>query len=128
MPTGVVPDAARPSGGPASGHGPHPPSPPPLAVSTVGADGVSVFDLTPQAGRTDFGTREATAIWGATGRSSARPGPARRGAARGERVRVDVHNTLPEETTLHRRGMHLPAETDGGSGCPPASGPRWSCG
>lgn len=31
----------------------------------------------------------------------------------GERVQVDVTNELGEANTLHRHGMHLPAETDG---------------
>jgi FtsP/CotA-like multicopper oxidase with cupredoxin domain len=41
-------------------------------------------------------------------------------ARRGERVAVEVGNRLPEPTSLHWHGMHLPAAMDGG----PSS--RWS--
>jgi FtsP/CotA-like multicopper oxidase with cupredoxin domain len=83
---------------------------PPLADSYV-EDGVRTFDLTAQAGSTNFpGQGEPTATWGFNG---AFLGPTLR-AGRGEKVAVDVENDLDEPTSVHWHGMHLPAEMDGG--------------
>jgi hypothetical protein len=51
-----------------------------------------------------------TDTWGANG---AYLGPTIR-AARGDRVLMNVSNELPEATTIHWHGMHLPAAADGG--------------
>lgn len=83
---------------------------PPLAPSTVDDDGTRVFELTAQTGRTDLTGDGDTETWGVGGAHLA---PTLR-AERGERVRVDVRNDLPEPTTLHWHGMHLPAAQDGG--------------
>ncbi|MGI5178619.1 multicopper oxidase family protein [Dactylosporangium sp. CA-152071] len=83
---------------------------PPLAPSTVGADGTRVFDLTAQPGASDLGHGANTRTWGYNGSYL---GPTLR-AARGERVAVNVHNRLNEPTTVHWHGMHLPAKVDGG--------------
>jgi blue copper oxidase len=83
---------------------------PPLAPSTVDADGVRHFALTAQAGSTDFGDgRVADTI----GLSQSYLGPTLR-MTRGETVQVDVTNALQEMTTLHWHGMHVPAQQDGG--------------
>lgn len=83
---------------------------PPLAASTVEADGTRVFDLRMQAGETEFTPGTRTPTWGFNG---GHLGPTLR-AAKGEKVRVKVANTLPEESTVHWHGMHLPAAMDGG--------------
>ncbi|MBM7520041.1 multicopper oxidase family protein [Nocardioides nitrophenolicus] len=81
---------------------------PPLAGSRL-VDGERVFDLDLDEGVSDFG-RGRTPTWGVNGDYL---GPTIR-VTRGERVRMRVRNDLPETTTLHWHGMHLPAEADGG--------------
>lgn len=97
---------------------------PPLAPSTVDADGRRVFDLSAMSGRHDFGSagRGPVATWGFDGSYL---GPTLR-ASRGEEVVVNVHNGLDEETTVHWHGMHLPAAMDGGPHQPIAPGGTWS--
>ncbi|MCM3657082.1 multicopper oxidase domain-containing protein [Agromyces mediolanus] len=95
---------------------------PPLAESTVGADGTRVFALTAQAGTTEFEPGVPSETWGFNGTFL---GPTLV-AERGERVRVDVRNTLDEPTTVHWHGMHLPAEMDGGPHQMVVPGARWA--
>lgn len=83
---------------------------PPLAESTVDADGTRVFALEAQAGTTEFEPGTPSETWGFNGSYL---GPTLV-AQRGERVRVDVTNSLAVPTTVHWHGMHLPAEMDGG--------------
>jgi len=83
---------------------------PPLAQSTVDAAGTRVFTLEAQSGTTEFEPGVASETWGFDG---AYLGPTLV-AARGERVRVEIENSLDEPTTVHWHGMHLPAEMDGG--------------
>lgn len=94
---------------------------PPLAPSTVDAQGVRTFELSMQTGETDLGRGEPTPTWGFNG---AFLGPTLR-ATRGEQVRVNVANRLTE-TTVHWHGMHLPAAMDGGPHQPIAPGASWS--
>jgi FtsP/CotA-like multicopper oxidase with cupredoxin domain len=98
---------------------------PPLAESKVGADGVRTFELEARRGEHEFVPGTTTPTMGYNG---AYLGPTLR-AARGERVRVNVHNSLGEATTLHWHGMHLPAAADGGPHQPIAPGaqssPSW---
>ncbi len=44
----------------------------------------------------------------------------------GQRVQVDVHNTLDQQTTVHWHGLHVPAKFDGGPRQPIAPGSSWS--
>lgn len=83
---------------------------PPLAESSVDADGTRVFHLDAQAGSTEFTPGVPSDTWGFNGSYL---GPTLV-ANRGEHVRVDVTNSLDEPTTVHWHGMHLPAEMDGG--------------
>jgi suppressor of ftsI len=82
---------------------------PPLAPSTV-ENGVRVFELTAQAGDSEFRSGVETPTWGFNGSYL---GPTLR-AERGEQVEVRVRNELDEATTVHWHGMHLPAAMDGG--------------
>jgi blue copper oxidase len=94
---------------------------PPLAASTVDAEGRRVFDLTAAPARHDFGGRTA-ATYGFNGSYL---GPTLR-ATRGERVAVNVHNGLSEPTSAHWHGMHLPPTMDGGPHQPVEAGATWS--
>lgn len=98
---------------------------PPQAEATVGADGTRVFTLRAMAGETEMLPGVRTATWGFNG---AILGPTLR-ARRGESVAVHVENALPEPTTVHWHGMHVPAQCDGGPHqTVPAGGqwqPRW---
>ncbi|PVZ14287.1 multicopper oxidase family protein [Actinomycetospora cinnamomea] len=94
---------------------------PPLAPSRV-EDGTRVFELRATAGTTDFGVGDsATRTWGFNG---AYLGPTLR-AERGEPVRIDVTNALPEATTVHWHGHELPAAMDGGPHQAIAPGAGW---
>lgn len=83
---------------------------PPLAQSTVSAEGERVFALRAQTGATEFVDGVETAT---SGFSQAYLGPTIV-AERGERIAVEIDNALDEPTTVHWHGMHLPAAMDGG--------------
>ncbi|MFD8250610.1 multicopper oxidase family protein [Nocardia sp. NPDC059691] len=95
---------------------------PPLAPSRVGADGTRTFELDMRAGRREFQPGRATETWGFNGDYL---GPTLR-ARRGENVAVTVRNTLPEASTVHWHGMHLPAAMDGGPHQMVAPGAAWT--
>lgn len=99
---------------------------PPLAASTVDAEGTRVFELTAQPGTTEFSRGAASETWGysSPGHPSSLLGPTLR-AARGERVAVRFRNGLEQTTTLHWHGMHLPAVMDGGPHQPVEPGDEW---
>ncbi|MEH1168726.1 multicopper oxidase domain-containing protein [Micromonospora sp. CPCC 205539] len=94
---------------------------PPLLSPSVAADGVRRFRLTLAEGRTELLPGTTTRTWGANGPIL---GPTLR-ARRGDRVAVDVRNDLPETTSLHWHGMHLPARMDGGPHQPIEPGATW---
>ena len=84
---------------------------PPLAPSDGRRRGSAGLRAHPRAGRHDLGRDEDTVgTWGVNG---AVLGPTMR-ARRGESVAFTVDNGLPEATTVHWHGMHLPARCDGG--------------
>ena len=83
---------------------------PPLAESTIAANGDRVFNLTADESTTEFTPGVATDTWGYNGSYL---GPTLV-AKQGEHVQVNVTNELDEVTTVHWHGMHLPAEMDGG--------------
>jgi bilirubin oxidase len=97
---------------------------PPLAESTVDGQGRRVFDLTVQAGQSEFTPGQSTDT---LGMNSDYLGPTLR-ARRGEHVQINVHNALDEITTMHWHGMHLPAEADGGPHQQIDPGGTWSPG
>jgi blue copper oxidase len=95
---------------------------PPLADSHTDARGTRIFDLTAREGTTALLPGKPTQTWGFNGSYL---GPTLR-AARGEEVRVNVHDDLDETTTVHWHGMHLPARYDGGPHQPIEPGEIWS--
>lgn len=95
---------------------------PPLAPSRKDPEGRRLFDLRATTGRHRFRPGPPTPTWGVNGPHLA---PTLR-AARGETVLIRFRNDLPETTTLHWHGMHLPAEMDGGPHQPVKPGATWS--
>jgi len=95
---------------------------PPLLSPRTDGSGRKVFDLRLQTGSSELLPGRPTPTWGANG---AYLGPTLR-ASRGDRVTVHVANGLPETTTIHWHGMHLPARADGGPHQMIAPGAAWS--
>lgn len=93
---------------------------PPLDDGEVN-DGMRQFHLRLQEGSMEFVDGQSTPTWGANGSYL---GPTLR-AARGDTVQIEVQNDLPEDTSIHWHGMHLPAEMDGGPHQMIASGESW---
>ncbi len=83
---------------------------PPLLDPEPDGDGRKLFDLTVQTGGTRLVPDGEADTWGVNGPYL---GPTLR-ARRGDQVAIAVHNELPEDTTIHWHGMHLPAKYDGG--------------
>ena len=73
-------------------------------------NGELVFDLTMQAGNSEFFTGMQSETLGFNGSYL---GPTVR-AHTGDDVRIQVTNNLDETSTVHWHGMHLPAAMDGG--------------
>ena len=94
----------------------------PLATSHRDGQGRRVFDLTAGTGQREFVAGRSTATWGYNGNFL---GPTLR-VTRGDQVTVNVHNGLPETTSVHWHGMHLPAAADGGPHQPIDPGQSWS--
>ncbi|MFI9408078.1 multicopper oxidase family protein [Nocardia sp. NPDC052316] len=95
---------------------------PPLAPSTVRPDGTREFELEMRTGFTEFRAGQASETWGFNGSYL---GPTLR-AHRGEQVAVTVRNQLPEASTVHWHGMHLPAAMDGGPHQMVQAGAAWT--
>ncbi|MGR3662681.1 MAG: multicopper oxidase family protein [Paracoccaceae bacterium] len=85
-------------------------------------DGVRVFDLTVQNGKTEFFEGFDTDTLGINGSYL---GPVLRMTA-GDTVRMNVNNTLREKTTLHWHGLNIPAVADGGPHQEIEPGAAWS--
>ena len=83
--------------------------------------GIRVFRLTLQTGSVEWVPGFPTATYGVNG---AFLGPTLR-FRRGERVRLEVTNSLAETTTLHWHGMQVPARSDGGPYITVAPGETW---
>jgi FtsP/CotA-like multicopper oxidase with cupredoxin domain len=94
---------------------------PPLLEPRTDQEGTKVFQLGLQRGTTELLPGKPAETWGANGSYL---GPTLR-AARGDYVRVQVTNELPEATTIHWHGMHLPARADGGPHQPIERGLMW---
>lgn len=72
-------------------------------------NGVKEFQLTAQHVRREILPDKIYDFWGYNGTM---PGPAIE-AVEGDRVRIVVHNKLPESTTVHWHGLELPIGMDG---------------
>ena len=94
---------------------------PKLAQSTLQGS-VRTFDLNLQAGTTEFASGALVETWGINGNYLA---PTLR-ATDGEQIKINVANALPEDTTLHWHGLHVPAEMDGGPHQPIEVDTTWS--
>ena len=94
---------------------------PPLLEPAIDDDGRKRFDLTLQTGETGILPGKTTPTWGVNGPFLA---PTIR-ASRGDEVVLAVRNDLPEPSTLHWHGMHLPAGMDGGPHQPIEPGETW---
>jgi FtsP/CotA-like multicopper oxidase with cupredoxin domain len=75
----------------------------------VTANGVKVFEVTAEAVRWETEPGVLKDAWAYNGTV---PGPTIR-ADLGDRVRVVLHNELPEPTTIHFHGLTVPADMDG---------------
>ncbi|WP_235916736.1 multicopper oxidase family protein [Antrihabitans cavernicola] len=96
------------------------PVPPLLAPRLV--DGKKIFALDARAGISEIKAGISTPTWGYNGSIL---GPTVR-ARRGDLVRMEVTNSLPEMTTTHWHGMHLPALMDGGPHQPIEPSSTWT--
>ncbi|GAA4803041.1 multicopper oxidase family protein [Tomitella cavernea] len=119
-PVGVGGNGGGGNGGNAGGARRPLPIPPLLEPRTV--DGNTVFSLEAVTGTSEILPGVATPTWGYNGSIL---GPTIR-ARRGDIVRVEVSNRLPEMTTTHWHGMHLPARMDGGPHQPILPGGTWA--
>ncbi len=104
-PDGGPDDASAPDAGPSTG-----PLPVPPLLEGELSGGVRTFQLDLQTGTMEFVPGTSTATYGVNGPFL---GPTLH-FRRGERVRLEVTNSLSETTTLHWHGMELPAQSDGG--------------
>ena len=95
---------------------------PPLARPRVDASGGWVFDLAAKPGQREFVPGKTTETWGINGDYL---GPTLR-VPRGQQITINVRNRLPEMTTMHWHGAHLPAAADGGPHQPIEPGAAWS--
>jgi len=94
---------------------------PPLLDGELDDRGRRVFDLTLQTGKKRILPGGEATTWGVNGPLL---GPTLR-ARQGDIVAPVVHNELPEDTTIHWHGMHLPAVMDGGPHQMIATGESW---
>lgn len=72
-------------------------------------DGAKEFELIAQPVEREFLPGYKMNVWGFNG---SMPGPTIE-ATQGDRVRIIVHNQLPEDTTVHWHGFELPVQYDG---------------
>lgn len=71
--------------------------------------GVKEFELVAQSVEREFLPGYKMNVWGFNG---SMPGPTIE-VTQGDRIRIIVHNELPEETTVHWHGFELPVQYDG---------------
>lgn len=74
-------------------------------------NGVKEFQLVAQPVTREFLPGYPMKVWGFNG---SMPGPTIE-VTQGDRVRIVVHNELPEDTTVHWHGFELPVQEDGAS-------------
>ena len=83
---------------------------PPLLEDKNSEEGKAEFDLKVQYGKTEFIEGHQADTLGYNGDYL---GPVIR-VNRGDDVKINIHNTLDEPTTVHWHGLEVPAEMDGG--------------
>ncbi|MCP3819442.1 multicopper oxidase domain-containing protein [Streptomyces sp. A3M-1-3] len=94
---------------------------PDLLDPAPSADGLKTYELKLAPGQTEFLPGKKTDTWGANGTYLA---PTLR-ARDGDKVSFSIRNDLPDATTLHWHGMHLPAVMDGGPHQMIPAGANW---
>jgi FtsP/CotA-like multicopper oxidase with cupredoxin domain len=94
---------------------------PPLAESATDHEGRTVWELRLQTGETEIVPEGTARTWGVNASFLA---PTFR-ARRGETVAPILRNDLPEGTTIHWHGMHLPPAMDGGPHQTIPAGETW---
>lgn len=95
---------------------------PPLLENLDKTGQTAQFKMAAQRGAREFFPGKMTQTFGYNG---AFLGPTIR-VRNGQWFRLQVDNNLPEVTTLHWHGMHLPAKWDGGPRQPIAPGASWN--
>ena len=95
---------------------------PPLLEPRIDRAGRKIFELELQAGTSDLLPGTQTETWGA---NDVHLGPTLR-VRHGDSLRMEVENQLPETTTVHWHGMHLPADADGGPHQTISPGETWT--
>jgi plastocyanin len=75
----------------------------------IDSDGTKVFELTAEVLEWETEPGVVQEAWGYNGMV---PGPQLK-ANLGDRIKIVLHNELPEPTTIHMHGMTLPADMDG---------------
>lgn len=83
---------------------------PPLVQPDIDSTGAKHFKLTLQTGTSTFVDEREIKTWGINGSYL---GPTIR-ASHGDEIVMEVTNSLPEDSTIHWHGAHLPAKMDGG--------------
>ncbi|MBW1635095.1 MAG: multicopper oxidase domain-containing protein [Deltaproteobacteria bacterium] len=95
---------------------------PPLLTNLDVSGETASFTMDVQQGKMNFFPGTHTATLGYNGNFL---GPTIR-VRNGQQFRINVHNRLPEVTTLHWHGLHVPAQWDGGPRQPIPAGTTWS--
>ncbi|MCK4502514.1 MAG: multicopper oxidase domain-containing protein [Desulfuromonadales bacterium] len=95
---------------------------PPLLENLDKSGKIAQFKLTAQRGKKIFFPGKTTQTFGYNGDFL---GPTIR-VRNGQRFKIQVNNTLPETTTLHWHGLHVPSRWDGGPRQPIAPGTSWN--
>ena len=115
------PDDTTPSGSDQTDSRPRPLPIPPILKPTASGT-TKVFRLEAKPGMSEIVAGTSTPTWGYNGSLL---GPTIR-VRRGDDIRIKVGNALPEMTTVHWHGMHLPANMDGGPHQPIMPGDTWT--
>ena len=95
---------------------------PPVAEPDIDENGRKTWNLTIQTGESSILPGKTTETWGINGPFL---GPTLR-ASLDDEIAINLQNELPEDTTIHWHGMHLPAVMDGGPHQTVPVGQEWS--
>ena len=95
---------------------------PPLLENLDKTQKSAVFEMSAQQGNVSFFPDKTTSTMGYNGSFL---GPMIR-VRNGQRFQIKVNNKLPQVTTLHWHGLHVPARWDGGPRQPIPAGTTWN--